>query len=133
MTAINTPHKLAWYYGEPSKYSDLLNGKIIWKASILLGEGVGIRFYSNNEPRPIKHQFLIEFEDHTAMSTAIQMYGEMGSFLDGELDLFGHAGGYKTILCKNTVNKPCPACGTIIKKEAYIGGSIYYCEKCQKL
>jgi formamidopyrimidine-DNA glycosylase len=52
---------------------------------------------------------------------------------DTELDLFGCPGGYKTILCKNTVNKPCPICGTGIKKEAYMGGSIYYCEKCQRL
>ena len=52
---------------------------------------------------------------------------------DTELDLFGKLGNYKTILCKNTVNKPSPVCGTIIKKEAYMGGSIYYCEKCQEL
>ena len=52
---------------------------------------------------------------------------------DTELDLFGHPGGYKTILCKNTVNKPCPICGTVIKKEAYMGGSVYYCEKCQRI
>jgi formamidopyrimidine-DNA glycosylase len=52
---------------------------------------------------------------------------------DTELDLFGCPGAYKTILCKNTVNKPCPICGTGIKKEAYMGGSIYYCEKCQRL
>jgi formamidopyrimidine-DNA glycosylase len=52
---------------------------------------------------------------------------------DTELDLFSRPGGYKTILCKNTVNKPCPVCGTIIKKEAYMGGSVYYCQKCQRL
>ena len=52
---------------------------------------------------------------------------------DTELDLFGKPGNYNTMLCKNTVNKPCPICGTIIKKEAYMGGSIYYCEKCQEL
>ena len=52
---------------------------------------------------------------------------------DTDLDLFGNPGSYKTILCKNTVNKPCPVCGTAIKKEAYMGGSIYYCEKCQRL
>ena len=49
-----------------------------------------------------------------------------------ELDLFGHPGGYETILCKKTFNKPCPLCGIIIKKEAYMGGTIYFCEKCQK-
>ena len=51
---------------------------------------------------------------------------------DTEPDFFGQPGGYHTILCKNTVNKPCPVCGTSIKKEAYMGGSVYYCPKCQK-
>lgn len=52
---------------------------------------------------------------------------------DTENDLYGCRGGYKTILSKNTVNKPCPVCGTIIKKENYLGGSIYFCEECQRL
>jgi formamidopyrimidine-DNA glycosylase len=51
---------------------------------------------------------------------------------DTEQDLFGVPGGYKTLLCKYTVNTPCPVCGTIIKKKAYMGGSIYYCEQCQE-
>jgi formamidopyrimidine-DNA glycosylase len=250
VVAAQTPHKLAWYYGEPQKYSDLLVGRTIGRASsygglveieaenanILLGDGAGIRFHSKGEPRPAKHQLLIEFDDHSAISVSIQMYGGIGVFLedeldnpyyrvakekpspfspafdkvyfdrlisaqevqklslkallateqripglgngilqdilfnakmhpkkkvntlaetekevlfnsikttistmaakggrDTELDLFGCPGGYKTILCKNTVNKPCPFCGTIIKKEAYMGGSVYYCEKCQVL
>jgi formamidopyrimidine-DNA glycosylase len=245
-----TPHKLAWYYGEPPEYSALLLGKAIEKANayggmveikagdanILLGEGAGIRFHRRNESRPTKHQLLVEFDDRSAISVSIQMYGGIGVFLEGELDnpyyrlakekpspfssafdkvyfdrlisgqavqklslkallateqripglgngilqdilfnakmhpkkktntlarterealfdsikntisamaaqrgrdteldLFGHPGGYQTILCKNTANKPCPICGTGIKKEAYMGGSIYYCEKCQRL
>jgi formamidopyrimidine-DNA glycosylase len=28
---------------------------------------------------------------------------------------------------------PCPVCGTAIVKEAYLGGSIYYCKKCQMI
>ena len=52
---------------------------------------------------------------------------------DTERDLFGCLGGYKTILSKNTAGKPCPACATIIRKEAYMGGSIYYCAGCQRL
>jgi len=250
VVVAQTPHKLAWYYGEPQKYSGILVGKTIEKANayggmveikaentnILLGEGAGIRFHRKNEPRPAKHQLLIEFDDHSAISVSIQMYGGIGSFIEGELDniyyriakekpspfspafdkvyfdriisaqgvqklslkallateqripglgngilqdilfnakmhpkkkvntlakaekevlfnsvkttvstmvakggrdteldLFGCPGDYKTILCKNTVNKPCPVCGTIIKKEAYMGGSVYYCEKCQIL
>lgn len=50
---------------------------------------------------------------------------------DTERDLYGCPGGYQTILSKNTAAKPCPVCGTIIKKEAYLGGSIYYCKSCQ--
>jgi formamidopyrimidine-DNA glycosylase len=50
---------------------------------------------------------------------------------DTERDLFGCPGGYKTILSKNTVDKPCPNCGTTIIKEAFLGGSIYYCKGCQ--
>jgi len=205
-------------------------------ANILLGDGAGIRFHSKSETRPAKHQLLVEFDDYSAISVSIQMYGGIGVFLEGELDniyyrvakekpspfspafdkayfdriisaqevqklslkaflateqripglgngilqdilfhakmhpkkkvntlaetdkevlfnsvkttisamaakggrdteldLFGCPGSYKTILCKNTVNKPCPVCGTIIKKEAYMGGSVYYCEKCQML
>jgi formamidopyrimidine-DNA glycosylase len=249
VTAVHTPHKLAWYYGEPKKYADILIGKTIGKsvsygglveikvenANILFGDGVGIRFHKN-EPPPSKHQLLIEFNDGSSLSAAIQMYGGIGSFLEGELDnpyykvarekpspfssafnkdyfdriistqevqklslkallateqripglgngvlqdilfnakmhprkkvstlsakeievmfssvkttldamaaqggrdtepdLFGHPGGYKTIVSKNTVTKPCPVCGTVIKKEAYMGGSVYYCEQCQKL
>jgi formamidopyrimidine-DNA glycosylase len=52
---------------------------------------------------------------------------------DTERDLFGQPGGYKTVLSRNTVDTPCPVCGTPIKKASYLGGSIYTCEGCQKL
>jgi formamidopyrimidine-DNA glycosylase len=248
VTAAQTPHKLAWYYGDPPKYTALLSGRkigkaaayggmveiIVGKAVILFGEGIGIRFHARGEPRPPKHQLLLEFEDHSALSAVVRMYGGLGSFegeldnpyyrvarekpspfvsafdeayfdrivsaeelqklslkallateqripglgngvlqdilfnarmhprrktntltgkdrrmlfkslkstlsamatqngRDTELDLFGQPGGYRTKLCSKTANKPCPLCGSGIKKEAYLGGSIYYCEKCQK-
>lgn len=52
---------------------------------------------------------------------------------DTERDLFGEFGRYHTVLSKNTVNLPCPGCGGGIQKEAYMGGSIYYCATCQPL
>lgn len=52
---------------------------------------------------------------------------------DTERDLYGCLGGYKTVLSKNTSGKQCLVCGNKIIKEAYMGGSIYYCEGCQKL
>jgi formamidopyrimidine-DNA glycosylase len=50
---------------------------------------------------------------------------------DTEKDLFGRPGRYRTILSRNTVGTPCPACGTEIQKQAYLGGSIYFCGACQ--
>ncbi|MCK5104284.1 MAG: hypothetical protein KAR17_15780 [Cyclobacteriaceae bacterium] len=47
--------------------------------------------------------------------------------------MFGYPGGYHTLLCKNTVNKPCPICDSVIQKQAYMGGSIYFCPTCQEL
>lgn len=52
---------------------------------------------------------------------------------DTETDFLGHKGGYKTLLSKNTFGYPCPLCGGKIMKEAYLGGSVYYCADCQKL
>ncbi len=51
---------------------------------------------------------------------------------DTERDLYGCSGGYRSVLSKNTVGQPCPACGAPIQKEAYLGGSIYFCDQCQK-
>jgi formamidopyrimidine-DNA glycosylase len=56
-----------------------------------------------------------------------------GGGRDTETDLHGRLGGYKTVLSRNTVNKPCLVCGTVIKKAAYMGGSIYFCPTCQKI
>jgi formamidopyrimidine-DNA glycosylase len=52
---------------------------------------------------------------------------------DTEKDMFGHMGGYKTILSKNTLKNPCPNCGNEIVKEAYLGGAVYFCPTCQPL
>jgi formamidopyrimidine-DNA glycosylase len=52
---------------------------------------------------------------------------------DTEKDLFGHIGGYKTLLSKNTFKNPCPNCGNAIVKEAYLGGTVYFCPACQMM
>lgn len=245
--AANTsPHKFAWYSGDPATYNERLAGKVIGNA-----EGVGgciefnagdmtlsisapIRYHAQGEKRPKKHQLLIEFDDGTAISSSAQMWGgffcfplgskggfpdydlakekpspltdafdqayfdslfdaetpklsakaflateqripglgngvlqdilwtarihprhkmadlsagEMAEIFravkdvlremtakggrDTETDLFGNPGGYRTILSKYTVDSPCPACGAVIRKEAYMGGSIYFCPRCQ--
>jgi formamidopyrimidine-DNA glycosylase len=52
---------------------------------------------------------------------------------DTEKDLFGQPGGYRTVLSSKTASQLCPNCGSAICKEAYLGGSIYYCPTCQPL
>lgn len=48
-----------------------------------------------------------------------------------EKDIFGNPGGYQAKLSKNTWKAPCPVCAGSIVKEAYLGGSVYYCPTCQ--
>mgnify|MGYP000888013374 CR=1 FL=1 len=74
--------------------------------------------------------------DMTAMFDAVKrLLAEMTARggRDTERDLFGAPGGYVTVLSRNTVGAPCPACGATIAKEAYLGGAIYYCPGCQAL
>jgi formamidopyrimidine-DNA glycosylase len=243
-----SPHKFAWYTGDPAKYNERLAGKVIGTGAgvggciefgagdMVLSVSAPIRYHVEGAKRPKKHQLLLEFEDGTAISSSAQMWGgffcfpagEKGGFPDydvaktrpspltdafdrayfdtlwddntpklsakaflateqripglgngvlqdilwtarihpkrkmGELtdpdvdamydavkrvlaamtaqggrdterDLFGRPGGYETILSRNTVDLPCPACGTFIRKEPYLGGAIYYCSGCQGL
>jgi len=248
VTANQSPHKFAWFYGDPGDYNSLLSGNAIESAvpwggmveiwagpeRILLGDGVSLRYFPAGERLPSKHQLLIEFDDSSSLVGSVQMYGGLwafpagefdnqyylaakqkpspltdefdyayfGSLLEGEKleslsakaflateqripglgngvlqdilwaarihprrkvatlsdqelrglfgsvksvlremaarggrdterDLYGRPGSYKTVLSRNTVDTPCPACGTTIKKEAYMGGSVYYCGGCQ--
>ncbi len=243
-----SPHKFAWFTGDPAEYNSRLAGKVVAGAEALsnnveihagdmiLSLSAPVRYHAAGEPRPKKHQILVEFANGAAISSCAQMWGgffcfpagakagftdrdialgrpsplteafdrayfnslfdaetpllSVKAFLatrqripglgngalqdilwtarihpkrkmadlseadlqamfaaiktvlkdmtvkggrDTERDLFGNPGGYTTILSKFTVDKPCPACGTLIRKEPYLGGSIYVCEDCQKL
>jgi len=208
----------------------------IGDAVALFSDGTVLRFHPRDEQRPQKHQLLIEFEDGTAISASVQMYGGLWCFRDGEFqnpyydaarckpsplsdefdmayfdrlitssdaqklsakaflateqripglgngvlqdilykagihpkrrigtladnerntlfhsvkstlkemteqrgrdttrDLFGRPGGYRTRLSQNTLDKPCPICGGTIVKQPYMGGSIYFCDGCQRM
>ena len=244
-----SPHKFAWFNGDPLKYGDLLVGRQIEKATghgmfvdlhfdadvhITIGDGTNVRYYHLLEEQPPKHQLLIKFDDESFLVFTVAMYGAIyaykgtfdnkyytGSLIsispleegfdktffeniflsvkkdisikallateqripgfgngvlqdilfnseinpkrkistisdfekgelfhdikfglrsmvekggrDTEKDLFGNFGGYKTFFSKNTYKNPCPNCGNTIVKEAYLGGSVYYCPTCQPL
>ncbi len=71
-------------------------------------------------------------ELYMAVKEVLQEMADQGG-RDTERDLYGNPGGYQTIMSKNNEAMVCPACGGAIKKEAYLGGSVYYCPACQKL
>ena len=53
---------------------------------------------------------------------------------DCESDIFGNSGGYAVRLGAKALGEPCPMCGKgTIRREAYLGGNIYYCPECQPL
>jgi len=56
-----------------------------------------------------------------------------GGGRDTEKDLYGKPGGYHTILSSKTLAYPCRACGDGLKREAYLGGNVYFCPTCQPL
>jgi formamidopyrimidine-DNA glycosylase len=56
-----------------------------------------------------------------------------GGGRDTEKGLHGQSGGYRTKLSKGALVSGCPVCGGEVRKETYLGGSIYYCPHCQPL
>lgn len=68
---------------------------------------------------------------HTIKEVLLEMTEAGGR--DTDKNLFGIAGGYETAMSRNHVGEHCHVCGQPIIKDAYLGGSVYYCENCQKL
>jgi len=101
-----------------------------------LGNGVLQDILCNAQMHPKKKISTLSEMDKTDLFNSIKaILDEMATKggRDTEKDIFGNPGGYVTMLSKNTAGSPCPICGTVIKKEAYMGGSVYYCESCQKI
>lgn len=101
-----------------------------------LGNGVlqDILFYSKINPKT-KIENMTEKEIQEMYLNVKKILHKMT--IEGgrntEKDLYGVSGGYETVLSKNTFKNPCPLCGSEITKEAYLGGSIYYCSVCQPI
>lgn len=101
-----------------------------------LGNGVLQDILFNAKIHPKRKMATLTDADKDALfrsikSTLREMTAQGGR--DTEKDLFGQMGGYRTILSKNTVGRPCLICGGIIIKQPYMGGSIYFCDGCQTL
>jgi formamidopyrimidine-DNA glycosylase len=93
-----SPHKFAFFYKDPNTYPDLLIGKKIGIAKgigglveikaddlcLTFGDGTNLRYYPKIDEVPPKHQFLLGFDDGSALVGSIQMYGFISVFIEGE-------------------------------------------------
>lgn len=127
-------------------FSELINGALKPKHSAKaflateqripgLGNGVAQDILFNAEISP-KRDIATLTQEETA-----RLYGSVRKTLaemidkggrNVEKDLYGNPGGYETVMSANTYMFPCPRCGGDVRKEAYMGGSVYYCPGCQK-
>lgn len=81
-----------------------------------------------------KMSTLTDGEYETLYLTVKRLLAEMTARggRDTEKDLFGRPGGYRTVMSRKNDGMPCPACGDIIRRMAYLGGNVYVCEGCQR-
>ncbi|WP_438448022.1 hypothetical protein [Gorillibacterium sp. sgz5001074] len=100
VTTGHSPHKWAWFHGDPGEYGGRLEGRRIQDAAsyggmveiraegayLLFGEGVSLRYHEDGARRPDKHQLLVELEDGSALSASVQMYGGLWCFEEGTFD-----------------------------------------------
>ncbi len=99
-----------------------------------LGNGVlqDILFLARTNPRT--KVSALSFEDllrlYRMTREALREMTEQGG-RDTEKDLYGQPGGYATLMSRNALDRPCPACGGAVVRESYLGGNVYYCPACQ--
>jgi len=101
-----------------------------------LGNGVlqDILWVARIHPKR-KAESLSDAERDTLYRATVATLKEMrgGGGRDTEKDLYGKSGGYQTVLSSKTLAHPCQACGGAVRREAFLGGNIYFCPVCQKL
>ncbi|HPE69313.1 MAG TPA: zinc finger domain-containing protein [Thermotogota bacterium] len=98
--AGHSPHKNAWFAGDPGNYPGLLSGKQISGAKglgsmveihaqstiLLVGDGINLRYHPQGERIPNRHQLLVTFEDGDSLSATVQMYGGVWCFAKGTFE-----------------------------------------------
>ena len=96
--AAASPHKFAWYHGDPADYparlagSDVLSaeahGGIVQvnftRANLTFSDGVNLRYIEPGNAAPAKHQLLLVFTDGSALAASVQMYGGLLCWDAGE-------------------------------------------------
>ena len=112
--AGQSPHKFAWYQGDPAEYPAKLNGNQVLSARgvgmfveitlsesmLLFSDGVNLRLHPNAGPTPAKHQLLLAFEDGTSFSASVAMYGGVVCW--------ERSSSYDNIYYETALSKPSP-------------------------
>jgi formamidopyrimidine-DNA glycosylase len=70
-------------------------------------------------------------ELYQTIGDRLQQAIEKGGRYD-EVDLFNQPGKYIRLMDKHALDRPCPVCGGVVQKIAYLGGSCYVCPECQR-
>jgi formamidopyrimidine-DNA glycosylase len=92
-----SPHKFAWFHGDPAGYDPLLRDRAVGGATshggfveveledarLLFAEGVVLRWHGAVEAPPARHQLLVGFDDGSALSATVQMYGGLWAYRAG--------------------------------------------------
>ena len=87
----HSPHKWAWFHGDPLTYADRLIGLSVKKATsnggfvtldlgprrLVYAEGVSIRYHADDSTLPKNHQLLVTFEGGASLCASVQMYGAL--------------------------------------------------------
>lgn len=98
----NSPHKFAFYSGEPEYYASILAGRTVGEASgkglsilvpvnpgyaLVLGVGgERILLHQDSSTLPKKHQLLLEFTDGTYLSVSVQGWGALWLMENADVD-----------------------------------------------
>lgn len=89
--AEHTKHGFAWYEGDPCAYAGIMRGKEIGESagigsmveialapySLLLGDGINLRYFPPGKKLPDRYQMRITLEDNSSLICSVQMYGGM--------------------------------------------------------
>jgi formamidopyrimidine-DNA glycosylase len=99
--ANHSPHKFAWYTGDPAGYNAMLSGRAVLEARASAGavelaleggltqfftDGVVLRHYKPSDKLPDKHQLLLRLDDGSTLTASIQMYGGLSVYPDGKVE-----------------------------------------------
>jgi len=91
VTTNKSPHKWAWFHGNPCDYPARLVRKTVTGTNayggmpeLVLGDmrlvfcdGTNVRYYATGETLPEKHQLHIAFDDGSSLACSVQMYGAL--------------------------------------------------------